>query len=584
MTLTDDIGTAVLSGLAGSPGLAYGYAFIHYEKLGKVRMETIHASGVQNELKRLDNAISRSKQELEALRVEASNSVGNELSRIFDAQMMILEDDDFLDKVRQSLVARPRNVEWVFQQEVNKTVRALARSKDKYMREMISDINAVTARLLHNLSGIDSIGQRMPKSPVIAFAPFFSPDEIMSMKDSNVTGFVAETGGPTSHMALFARALGLPAVIGVKNALRTIKPSQQVLLNGALGEVIISPSKKEWNSFKKRVETSRRQARQRLAKLSDIPSRTKDGRNVCVTANLEVPSDYDRALADEDIGVGLYRTEFLYLNRGDFPEEEEQFETYRKIAEEFNPNPVTLRTFDLGGDKFTQHFKNNGEPNPALGWRAIRFSLDVPRIFRSQLRAMLRASAYGNIRIMLPMISSVEQIVRAKRIITSVKKDLRRRKIEYDDGVQVGIMIEIPSAAIMAHRLALEADFFSIGTNDLTQYTLAVDRNHTKVAKWYREYHPAVLRFISHTVQAGHDNDIPVSICGELAGDPRACKMLVGFGVDSLSMSPNAIHTVKALIPTFTYEEAKEFAQKILTMQSAVEVENLVNEDYEANS
>jgi len=584
MTLADDIGTTVLNGISGSPGLAFGLAFIHYEKLGKVRMETIHAGGVKGELKRLDNAITKSKSELEVLRVEASNSVGTELSRIFDAQMMILEDEDFLDKVRQALVARPRNVEWVFQHEVNKTIRALARSKDKYMREMISDINAVTARLLHNLSGIDSIEQKMPKTAVIAFAPFFSPDEIMSMKDSNVTGFVAETGGPTSHMALFAKALGLPAVIGVKNALKTIKPTQRVMINGALGEVIISPSKKEWNSFKKRVETARRKARQRLAKLSDIPSETKDGHRIEVSANLEVPSDYDRTLAEEKISVGLYRTEFLYLNRGEFPDEEEQFKTYRQIVEEFEPSPVTLRTFDLGGDKFTQHFRVDDEPNPALGWRAIRFSLDVPRIFRAQIRAMLRASAFGNIKIMLPMISSVEQLIRAKRIITSVKKDLKRKKIDFDDTIQVGIMIEIPSAAIMAHRLALEADFFSIGTNDLTQYTLAVDRNHTKVAKWYRQYHPAVLRFITHTIQAGHDNDIPVHICGELAGDPRACKMLVGFGIDSLSMSPNAIHTVKALIPTINYEDAKLFADKILTMQSAVEVENFVNEDYEANT
>jgi len=564
--------------------MACGVSFIHYEKLGKVQMEVIPSSRVKAEIKRLESAISSSKKELESLRKEAMNSVGNELSKIFDAQLMILEDEEFLNKVRQSVVARPRNVEWVFQQEVNKTIRALARSRDNLMREMISDINAVTARLLHNLSGIEQIDGRLPKSPAIAFAPYFSPDEIMSMKDGNVAGFVAETGGPTSHMTLFAKALGLPAVIGVKGALKKTKPSQRVLLDGSLGEVIVSPPPEMWKQFRRKVDTSRRREKRLLAKLGDIPSQTADGRRVEVSANLEVPTEFDKKLADEGISVGLYRTEFLYLNRGEFPDEEEQYAVYSEIAKRFRKHVVTLRTFDLGGDKFTRHFRNEGEANPALGWRAIRFSLDVPRIFRSQIRAMLRASEYGNIQIMLPMISSVEQVIRAKRIITSVKKELARKDIPHDESIPIGVMIEIPSAVIMAHRLALESDFFSIGTNDLTQYTLAVDRNHTKVAKWYRQFHPAVLRFIAQTVQAGQDSDIPVSICGELAGDPRATKLLVGFGIDSLSMSPTSIHSDKALIPNIDYKEAKEFAEEVLTMLSAGEIESFVTDDYERSS
>jgi len=285
-------------------------------------------------------------------------------------------------------------------------------------------------------------------------------------------------------------------------------------------------------------------------------------------------------LSSENVEVGLYRTEFLYLSSTKFPDEEQQFETYKKVAVQFSPQPVTLRTFDLGGDKVTDHFKHDGEANPALGWRAIRFSLDVPRIFRTQLRAMLRASAFGNIRIMFPMISSVEQIVRAKRILASAKRELARQNVPFDDKVPVGIMIEIPSAVLMAHRLALEVDFFSIGTNDLTQYTLAVDRGNSKVAKWNREYHPAVLRLIDEAVRAGHECNIPVALCGEIAGDPKATRMLVGFGLDALSTNPGSIRAVKDIISQIDYKDAQAFSRKVLSLQGAGDVEKMLSEDY----
>lgn len=578
--LVESADSITLRGIAASTGLACGLSFIHYEKPGRVKKEKIDSSKVNLEIKRLEKAISKSRTEIIALRKEALSSVGRDLSQVLDAQLMILEDSHFMDKVKQTVIARLQNVEYVYQQEVNKTIRALDKSKDVYIREMISDINAVTARLLHNLSGIEDIKQRRYSAPVIAFAPFFTPAEIMNMRKSNVVGFVAESGGPTSHMALFAGALAIPAVVGVEGCLVKVKARQKVCLDGGKGSVIISPSINEWRSFKKRIDSLKRQEKKRFVALGDIPSETRDGRKVQVTANLEIPTEYDAQLSGENVGVGLYRTEFLYLSSTKFPDEEQQFETYKKIAQQFSPQPVTLRTFDLGGDKFTEHFEDDGEANPALGWRAIRFSLDVPRIFRTQLRAMLRASAFGNIRIMFPMISSVEQIVRAKRILASAKIELARHKVPFDNKVPVGIMIEIPSAVIMAHRLALEVDFFSIGTNDLTQYTLAVDRGNSKVAKWYREHHPAVLRLIDEAVRAGHECNIPVALCGEIAGDPKATRMLVGFGIDALSTNPGSIRAVKDIISQIDYKDAQAFSRRILSLQGAGDVEKMLSDDY----
>ncbi len=579
--MDNELGTIRLRGIAASPGLACGISVIRHEELGRVRSERLTSSQVKSEIKRLNAAISKSAGELEALRNDAMRSVGMDLAKIFDAQLMILDDADFMDKVKQEVVAKLQNVEYVFQQEVNKIVRSLARSKDEYMREMISDIRSVSGRLLRNLSGLEDRKFRRTRTPLIAFAPTFSPGDIMGMRKANVAALVTETGGHTSHMVLFAKALGLPAVVGVKGCLNKVRAREQVLLDGNQGEITVSPSPEEWASFKRRVDSRKRREKRHFATIGDIPSETSDGRHVDVQANLEVPSEYDGRLARENVGVGLYRTEFLYLNSGSFPDEDEQCRIYSQIALQFAPNPVTLRTFDLGGDKFTEHFKNQGEANPALGWRAIRFSLDVPRIFRAQLRAMLRASTHGNIRIMLPMISSLEQIARAKRTISGVKQDLKRRRIPHDEEIQVGIMIEVPSAAIMAHRLALEVDFFSIGTNDLTQYALAVDRGNAKVAKWYRELHPAVLRLIVRTIEAGHEHNIPVSLCGELAGNPIATRMLVGFGIDSLSMSPNSFPSVKALIPSISYEESRRFSEKVLSLSSIADVESLLNDDYE---
>ena len=573
--------TIKLQGVTASPGLACGISFVHYEQLGPVKLKKLQPTQVKSEISRLNKAIETSKKGLESLRTEAKASVGTDLSKIFDAQLMILEDDDFMAKVRDGITQRLENAEYVYTQEVNKTIRALARSKDQYMREMISDIDAVSARLLHNLSGLEEMKRGRSKLPVIVFANFFSPAEIMHMKESNVTGFVTETGGPTSHMALFAKALGIPAIVGVKGCLEKISAGSRVCMDGHVGEVYISPDDDRWKFFKKEIDAQKRRDKKRFAAIGAIPSTTLDGHKIEVEANLEVPTEYDRQLADESIGVGLYRTEFLYLSHKSFPDEDEQFEMYSRIVRQFKPKPVTLRTFDLGGDKFTEHFEDEGEANPALGWRAIRYSLDAPAVFRTQLRAIMRASVYGNVRLMFPMISSVEQIIRAKRILSSVKAELSRKKIPYDDGVKIGIMVEIPSAVVMASRFALEVDFFSIGTNDLTQYALAVDRGNTKVAKWYRHLHPAVLKMVADTVQAGHDCDIEVGLCGELAGDPRATRLLVGLGLDSLSVSPSSLHAVKELIPNINFSEAASFAEEILTLQRASEVEDTLNRDYQ---
>jgi len=385
-------------------------------------------------------------------------------------------------------------------------------------------------------------------------------------------------------MELFAKSLGIPAVVAVKANLKQIPSGSRIIVDGNLGMVIINPPDDEWEKYNK-ISDERKESRlKRFEQLREIPSATKDSHHVEIAANLDLPTSLDEILAQEKVGIGLYRTEFLYLKHANFPSEDEQTRVYFDIAKKFAPQNVILRTFDLGGDKLTDYFKLEYENNPALGWRAIRFSLDVFPIFEAQLRAMLKASTLKNISIMLPLITTMEEVYKAKEILARVKDDLHKEKAEFDEDIKLGIMIETPAAVQIAEFLAKEVDFFSIGTNDLTQYSLAVDRNNRRVARNFQVLHPAVVYSIKKTIEAGHKNGIPVGICGEIAGDPIATKLLVGMGVDSLSMNPASIPVVKAILPKINFEDALKFTEKIMGMATEKEIVNALMEDYKENN
>lgn len=569
-----------LKGIGVSPGIACGEAFLHISGFPEYKEETIEADKIPDELSRVEEAFEKTRQDMENIKAHASSSRGEDLTGVLDAQILIVTDQEFLNQVKDKISSFSYSAIYAFTSSVNDNTEMLSRSRDPYMREMIADIETVSGHILKYLLGSRHKQLAGFKKPAILFASYFNPGEILEMPNLNVAGFVAERGGPTSHMGLFAKSLGIPAVVAVKADLKQLPTGARIVVDGNRGIVIINPTNREWTNYTKQA-TERLESRyKKFEMVGEIPSATKDSHRVEVQANLDVPTSLDEILAHEKVGIGLYRTEFLYLHHATFPSEDEQAEIYSKIARKFAPQEVILRTFDLGGDKLTDYFKSEFELNPALGWRAIRFSLEVTPIFETQLRAILRASSERNVSIMLPLITTLDQVRQSKKILRRVMKQLRAEKIEFDKKIKLGIMIETPASVFIADSLAAEVDFFSIGTNDLTQYTLAVDRDNLRVAKYFQAFHPAIILSIKKTIEAAHKAGIPVGICGELAGDPLATRLLVGLGVDSLSMNPASIPVVKNILPRIDFEGALEFAGEILTLKTDKEIMDALVADY----
>jgi len=402
---------------------------------------------------------------------------------------------------------------------------------------------------------------------------------VVQMKKGNVLGFVTDTGGKTSHVALLAKSLGFPAVVGLKNFFSSLKGGETMILDGDEGEVILSPDEITLKTYEAKRERLLERKRS-LAELTSLTAETKDKKKIELSANIELLSDVETAIENGAQGIGLFRTEYLYLASSDLPEEEEQYQAYSSLARKLHPQNVIIRTFDMGGDKFAQDSERVYEANPFLGWRAIRACLDLPDFFKTQLRAILKASSLGNLSIMLPMISSLDELLKSKEHLEEVKTELREKKIPFDEKIKVGIMIEIPSAALEADSLAKHCDFFSIGTNDLIQYTLAVDRTNERIAHLYQSFHPSVLKLIRQTVEDGHKNGIWVGMCGEMATDPRATSFLVGLGLDELSTSPLAIPQIKKIIRSIEFEEARNLAEEVMKFNDSKEIERFLDEEY----
>ncbi|MCX7995227.1 MAG: phosphoenolpyruvate--protein phosphotransferase [candidate division WOR-3 bacterium] len=563
----------ILHGIPASKGVGIGKAFIYEIKKTEVFQTPILSVYLKDEVVRFENAILKTKEELQRIKDQINREIGEDFGQFLDAQIMMLEDETILDAVKKRIFDEKKNAEYIYHEVISEYARKLSESKNAYFKERVIDIYDVAERVIKNLLGLShtSVLEAPPGSVIIAHD--IPPSEATLINRKNVVGIAMELGGRTSHTAITARALEIPAILGIGEFVSKVQNGDDVIVDGERGIVIIHPGSSRVNFYEEQKKKTI-QVTKALLPVCELPPETRDGKHIDISANIEFFAEAEQAIRYGAIGIGLFRTEFLYLARRGSPSEEEQFRVYNALARKIKPHPVIIRTFDLGGDKI---FSDYHEANPFLGWRAIRVCLQEPEFFKTQMRAILRASVNKNIRIMFPMIATYEEIRRVKLIFNEVKQELKSKKIEFDDSIQLGIMVETPSAALMSSSLAQEVDFFSIGSNDLTQYTLAVDRGNEKISQLFDHFHPAVLRLIKETIDSGHKGNIWVGICGELASDPIAIPLLVGLGIDELSMSPSSIPRAKLILRTLTIPQCKEIAEEALRLRTALEVRRFLN-------
>ncbi|AFM22286.1 MAG TPA: phosphoenolpyruvate--protein phosphotransferase [Acetomicrobium flavidum] len=563
----------VLKGKPLSPGLAWGRSFLYETIPFMQRNIKIKKEDVEKELDRLKEALKKTKESLQKLKDSVRRRLGEEKAGILEAHMLMLEDPMFVDDIKKAIEEGNSAEDAVFT-ATEKIKEMFETIPDPYLRERAADVKDVGSRLYRTLLGGKDIAQLDTNEPIIVVANDLAASELIAISENNVVGLVLSQGGPTSHMAIIAKSLNLPAVSGIDISL--ISDNCLLIVDGIRGEITINPSSDVLMQTKNNIEKLQREQEEALS-LKDLPAVTPDGLKIELWGNIAHPDEASAVLSSGGSGIGLFRTEFLFMNRNTPPSEDEQFEAYRKVLDEMKPHPVVIRTLDAGGDKEIPYLNIPKEDNPFLGYRAIRIGLTEEQLLITQLKALIRSSICGNLYIMFPMISSLWEIRRAKTLIQKAASQLDDKGMRYGK-LKVGIMIEIPSAAIMAEELAKEVDFFSIGTNDLTQYTLAVDRGNSKVSQWYDHLHPAVLKLIAMTSKAAKTQKIELGICGEMAGDPFALPVLLGLGFDELSMSPPAIPKIKRLVRKFQAERAKQVAQMALSMKDADEVRQYLNE------
>jgi phosphoenolpyruvate-protein phosphotransferase (PTS system enzyme I) len=562
-------GEVIFRGIPVSAGVCRGKILVLDRLRPSITRQPLGDAEASEEINRLEQSLVRTRHQILEVQHRVSEAMGAEEGSIFDAHLLVLEDRTLLDEVVRLIQEEKVNAEYAFHSVAERYAATLAAIEDDYLRERANDMRDVTARVLNNLLGLDDEADlRHLREPCIIVSHDLTPSNTAQLDKRNALGFATDVGSKTSHTAIMARSLRIPAVVGLKDSSTRLQSGQFALLDGINGVIIVNPSDQTLHEYGQ-LELKQVTLQQKLRDIAREPAVTLDGHRVTLAANIEGPADAEAVKANGAEGVGLFRTEYLFLNRETPPSEEQQYQAYRQVARVLKPLPVVIRTLDLGGDKFLAHLPVPHELNPFLGWRAIRVCLEEQEIFRSQLRAILRASAEGNVKVMYPMISGLNELTQANDLVEECKAQLRQGNILFDANIEIGAMIETPSAVIVADSLAKRLRFFSIGTNDLIQYSLAVDRMNEKIAHLYEPTHPAIVRLLHATVEAARRHKIRVSVCGEMAGDPVLAPLLLGLGVDELSAAPPLVPPVKYLIRRLKLSQAQELAGFALQCESA---------------
>jgi len=563
----------IFKGIAASKGISIGIPFIYRAEVPTYKVDVTPAKIISSEAEIADyeSAVSQSIKELNKIFTLAKEKLDDKNLQIFEAQLSFLYDDFFHSRVKEIIKKENKQAYVVFKEEIQILENAIVSSNDEYIKERVNDIEDMKNRVLRNLLKGRLISKITENSIVIARN--LTPADTILFSSRNMLGIATDLGGLNSHVALISRSLRIPAVVGMHDISVNISSEDSVIIDGYKGLVIKNPTQETIEQYRVQVEKNLEFER-KLEEIEKLPTETKDGKPVKLSTNLEFNNEVDYVVTHFGCDIGLYRTEHLFMEQGDFPGEDDQYKQYKFLADHIYPKTVTIRTFDIGGDKILP--ESQKELNPFLGWRGIRICLDKKEMFLEQIRAILRASVNGNIKIMLPMISGIEEVRNTKKLIETAKKQLREKNLRFDENIKVGIMIEIPSAVMLADELAREVDFFSIGTNDLVQYTLAVDRDSSLVSDLYEKFHPSVLRLINHTVKSAGRNNIPVSVCGEMASEPYAALLLIGLGVTELSVVSLSYLQVKRLIRLISFEKAKEVASRVLEIAEISEIKKYI--------
>ena len=566
-----------LQGIAASDGIAIAKVYTLTEP--DLSFTKISVEDTDNEISRLEEALVVSTKEIELIKETALKNLGEEEAQVFEAHLMVLSDPELVGQVKDAITSQKVNAEHALKEVSDMFISIFAGMEDNpYMQERAADIRDVSKRILANLLGVKIPSPATIKDEVVVVAGDLTPSDTAQLNRQYVKAFVTDIGGRTSHSAIMARSLEIPAIVGTKEITSLAKDGDLIIIDGLSGDVFLNPSEDVVAEYRAKAEAFAAQQAE-WEKLKDADTFTKDGHQVELAANIGTPKDLEGVIHNGAEGVGLYRTEFLYMDSHDMPTEEDQFEAYKAVLEGMNGKPVVVRTMDIGGDKELPYLPLPHEMNPFLGYRAIRISLNEPEMFRTQLRALLRASVYGKLRIMFPMIATLNDFRGAKALLLEEKAKLVAEGVAVSDDVQVGIMIEIPAAAVLAHQFAKEVDFFSIGTNDLIQYTMAADRMNERVSYLYQPYNPSILTLIKHVIDSAHKEGKWAGMCGEMAGDQTAVPLLVGLGLDEFSMSASSVLKTRSLISKLTLEDMKALADKAINECATVqEVEALVEE------
>ena len=566
-----------LQGIAASDGIAIAKVYTLTEPDLTVTKVTVEDS--EKEVSRLDDALAASIKDVELIKETALKNLGEEEAQVFDAHLMVLSDPELIGQVKDSITSNKVNAEAALKEVTDMFISIFAGMEDNpYMQERAADIRDVSKRILAHLLGVKIPSPATIKDEVIIVAADLTPSDTAQLNRQYVKAFVTDIGGRTSHSAIMARSLEIPAIVGTKEVTSIAKDGDIIIVDGLSGDVFLNPSEEVIAEYRAKAEAFAAQQAE-WEKLKDSKTYTKDGHQVELAANIGTPKDLEGVVNNGAEGVGLYRTEFLYMDSHEMPTEEDQFEAYKAVLEGMNGKPVVVRTMDIGGDKELPYLPLPHEMNPFLGYRAIRISLNEPEMFRTQLRALLRASVYGKLRIMFPMIATLNDFRGAKALLEEEKAKLIAEGVVVSDDIQVGIMIEIPAAAVLAHQFAKEVDFFSIGTNDLIQYTMAADRMNERVSYLYQPYNPSILTLIKHVIDSAHKEGKWAGMCGEMAGDQTAVPLLVGLGLDEFSMSASSVLKTRSLISKLTLSDMQALAAKAINECATVqEVEALVEE------